>query len=163
MVFELRNGSGQVISRDNAMFSYVDGVVNKAGNISSETWTANNAYLLSDQVFVTSGTLTIEPGTVVMGEADSISSLGILQGASINANCTAMKPCRFTSSATRADRQTQDFGGIIMNGFAPTNLGTSPPPEGEGNTGPYGGDDAGDSSGTLNYVVIEYGRSPLQR
>ncbi|MEM1248865.1 MAG: hypothetical protein AAGA81_12400 [Acidobacteriota bacterium] len=157
VIFELRNEAGNVISRDNAMFSYVDSVVVKGGTIGSETWSANNAYLLADQVFVGGGsTLTIEPGTVVMGEADSISSLGVLQGATINADCTAVKPCRFTSSAARPDRQTQDFGGIIINGFAPTNLGTSPPPEGEGNTGPYGGDNPADNSGTLDYVVIEY-------
>ncbi|MEM6705396.1 MAG: hypothetical protein AAF690_21935 [Acidobacteriota bacterium] len=157
LLFELRNGSGDVISRDNAMFSYVDSAIVKGGNIGSETWTANNTYVLTQQVFVTNGsTLTIEPGTVVMGEPDAVSSLGIRQGARLVADCTETKPCRFTSTAPRFERQAQDFGGIIINGFAPTNLGISPPPEGEGNTGPYGGTNTQDSSGILNYLVIEY-------
>ena len=159
VIFELRDASDRVISRDNAMFSYIDAVVPKEGNIGNETWTANNAYLLTDQVFVTAGsTLTIEPGTVVFGDGNAAvaASLGVLQGARINADCTAFKPCRFTSALERSQRQTQDFGGLILNGFAPTNQGTSPPPEGEGFTGPYGGTDPADSSGTLRYVVVEY-------
>ncbi len=157
LVLEMRDDSDRVIARDNAMFNNVDAVVTKAGGVNSETWSANNAYLLVDQVFVNNGsTLTIEAGTVVLGDPDAISSLGVVQGARLVANGTAINPIRFASSLERSQRQTQDFGGVIMNGFAPTNLGTSPPPEGEGNTGPYGGDNPADSSGSLQYVVIEH-------
>ena len=54
-VFELRSENGRVISRDNAMFSYIDALVPVEGTIGNTTWSANNAYLLTDQVFVGAG------------------------------------------------------------------------------------------------------------
>ncbi|REJ85630.1 MAG: hypothetical protein DWQ36_25215 [Acidobacteria bacterium] len=160
LVFELRNEAGRVISRDNAMYSYIDAVVPREGTLpGSETWTSNNAYLITDQVFVGAGdTLTIQPGTVVFGDgtAPVAASVGVLQGGSINANCSEFLPCRFTSALERSQRQTQDFGGLIVNGFAPTNQGLNPPPQGEGFTGPYGGNNPADSSGIMRYLVVEY-------
>ena len=46
--------------------------VNVTSNITtSQTWTKNNDYMLTQPIYVTSGaTLTIEPGTVVRGEPD---------------------------------------------------------------------------------------------
>ena len=40
-----------------------------AGDITADTtWTADNMYILKGYVFVTGGTLTIEPGTVIKGD-----------------------------------------------------------------------------------------------
>ena len=54
------------------------------GDITTDTvWTANNEYHLKGYVFVTGGTLTIEPGTVIKG--DNGSALAITKDAKLNA------------------------------------------------------------------------------
>lgn len=69
----------------------------------SETWTANNEYILTKPIYVTSGaTLTIEAGTVIRGEGESApgandpGTLIITRGAKIHAAGTALKPIVFT-------------------------------------------------------------------
>ena len=69
----------------------------------SQTWTANNEYVLTDRVYVTNGaTLTIEPGTVVRGEpetpvgAQNPGTLIIARGSKINAQGTKANPIVFT-------------------------------------------------------------------
>jgi len=61
-----------------------------AGVIGTQTWTRNNTYLLQGIVYVDSlATLTIEAGTVIRGDANTvISSLVIQRGATIIANGT---------------------------------------------------------------------------
>ena len=51
-----------------------------------------------------------------------------------------------------------DWGGLVINGFAPLNTCTTPPctAVGEGNSGTYGGDDESDSSGVLRYVRVQF-------
>lgn len=158
LVFELRDSSNQVVARDNAMFSFIDSVITMTGgDISTQTFTPNNAYLLTGQVYIPNGaTLTIQPGTVVLGSQGVVNSLGTKQGGTLLADCENLLPCRFTSNQERPNRRTGDFGGLNMNGFGVTNLGTSPPPEGEGDTGPYGGDNPADNSGILSYVIVEF-------
>lgn len=160
-VLEVRTANGnQVIQRGNAMYNQIDGIVQKGGNITaSETWTANNAYLLTSPVNVQSGaTLTIEAGTVVLGTAATTNPgvIVIRQGAQIQAIGNAMQPIIMTSDQVVGERAAGDWGGLVINGFAPTNQGTSPPPEGEGDSGPYGGNNAADSSGRISYVRVEF-------
>ena len=90
-------------------------------------------------VFVRSGaTLTIEPGTVIFGDTASKGALVIAQGGKVNSAGTADNPVIMTSPAPLGERQPQDWGGVIINGYAPLNVpgGTS---SGEGDTGTYGG------------------------
>ncbi|HWW61401.1 MAG TPA: hypothetical protein VN181_08545, partial [Thermoanaerobaculia bacterium] len=51
-VLELRDAAGKrVLSRSNAMYSYIESSVNVSGTItSSQTWTANKRYVLNDFV-----------------------------------------------------------------------------------------------------------------
>ncbi len=70
------------------------------------TWTADNTYLLDKPIFVTSGaTLTIEPGTTILGEentgAGTFGSLVITRGAKIIADGTECDPIVFTARAER--------------------------------------------------------------
>lgn len=155
LVFELRNSSGtQVVARDYALFSFVDDVVSKSGTINAnETWTANNAYFLATPVFVGNAQLTIEAGTVVLGSEGGQGYLNVSQQGTIQAVGTAAKPIVFTSEKERDDRAVGDWGGVSVNGEAPVNI---PNPTGEGDTGPYGGNDAADDSGRLEYVRIEF-------
>lgn len=135
----------------------VSGTVYKqiTGNITEDqTLTAADNWMLSGGVFVTSGaTLTIEAGTTVHAANDGTTPfLSIAQGAKINACGTADSPIVFTPVA---DSPTPgSWGGIILNGYAPINTGTTA--EGEGGTGIYGGNDASDNSGTMCYVRVEY-------
>ena len=67
----------------------------------SQTWTKNNVYKLSGQVFVMPGaTLTIEAGTVIASEAGG--SLAVGRDGRIVADGSASEPIIFTSAADRA-------------------------------------------------------------
>ncbi len=156
LVLEVRTADGaQIVGFTNAMYSFVDALVNKVGNInSSETWTANNVYYLGAPVFVGGGaTLTIEPGTFVLGSTGGQGLLGVLQGAKVNAQGSELRPIVFSSEQRRDDRAIGDWGGVAINGRAPINADNA---VGEGDTGPYGGSDPNDNSGVLSYVRIEW-------
>ncbi|MET0285531.1 MAG: hypothetical protein ABW352_13710 [Polyangiales bacterium] len=127
--------------------------------------TGKMGYLLQDGVFVgedvggdaapaagkATVTLTIAPGTKLFG-ASPLSFLLIQRGSKLEAAGTKEAPIVFTSaSATPAPGQ---WGGLIINGRAPTNQGTNV--AGEAETGFYGGPDAADNSGTLKYVRLEF-------
>ncbi len=135
------------------------------GKISSNlTLKANTTYKLRGLVYVTNGaTLTIEPGTKIVGEADKNGGLIITRGAKINAEGTASNPIIFTSEKPNPKRG--DWAGVVLLGKAPVNTsynGTAGVGEMEGGVndadgnGLYGGTDAADNSGVLKYVRIEY-------
>ena len=125
------------------------------GNITSDrTLRANNDYLLRGAVFVQDGaTLTVEAGTTVFGEGASTGALVVAQGGKLMAEGTADSPIVFTSDALPGQHQRGQWGGLIINGHAPTNQGIT---QGEGNTGAFGGNDPNDSSGILRYVRVEW-------
>jgi hypothetical protein len=113
-------------------------------------------YVLRGVVFIARGAdLVIQPGTRIVGEFATLGTLVIEQGGRINANGTADAPIVFTSDQPIGERGRGDWGGLIINGEAPTNipggLGI-----GEGGTGLYGGDFPDDNSGVLRYVRVEY-------
>jgi hypothetical protein len=130
-----------------------------SGNINTNTTLyKKNTYVLEGNVYVTnSATLTIEPGTVIIGSFESKGSLIITKGATINANGSETDPIIFTSN--RSSRKAGDWGGIVILGDAPINK--------FGNSGAinydldatlttYGGDNIVGSSGIFRYVRIEY-------
>jgi hypothetical protein len=123
--------------------------------------TADKDWLMKGLVYVEPGaTLTIEPGTKIMGEKASLGTLVVKPGARIVADGTADAPIVFTSQAEPGDRAAGDWGGVVILGRAPINV-----PEGsaeiEGIIDPgggtnYGGDAPTESSGTIRYVRIEF-------
>ncbi len=136
-----------------------------SGRITSDrTLKAAYVYTLRDLVYVTSGaTLTIEPGTKIVGEKNSRGALIITRGAKIIANGTADKPIVFTSD--QSSPQRGDWAGVVLLGRARTNASYNGTPglgEAEGGInngdglGLFGGTDDNDNSGTLKYVRIEY-------
>jgi hypothetical protein len=144
------------------------------GDISADThWTADMHILLSGYVYVTSGhTLTIDAGTIIKGDKVTKGALIVEQGAKIIAIGTAAKPIVFTSNQTAGQRNYGDWGGVILCGKAPVNWIAAPYNDGQHGTnkvasgmgqiegGPrslYGGTDAHDNSGTMQYVRIEFG------
>jgi hypothetical protein len=128
------------------------------GDLSGDVlWKAKNTYILKGQVFFISGTLTIEPGTVIKGEPGSV--LAITKSAKINAVGTDMKPIVFTSAG--ATPKSGDWGGVVLLGKAPINVtGGSNKVEGfpdtVGDKISYGGTEAGHDCGKLKYARIEY-------
>lgn len=152
--------TGETISRGNAMYSVVDETVFVEENVSSDDiWTADKLYILNTAVFVEDGAiLTIEPGTVIMGDTDGLGTLIVAQGAEIMAEGTFTQPIIFTSPQPLGSRGPQDWGGLILNGYGHLN---SPGgvQEGEGDTGTFGGGDNpddDDDSGNLIYVRVEF-------
>ena len=127
----------------------------------SRTLSADTTYVLSGYVKVSNNsTLTVPAGTKLVG--DTLvpgSSLWILRGSKIVANGTAAAPIVFTSQRAPGNRSPGDWGGIIIVGNAPINR-TGTPIFTEGPAGAAenyaGGNVAGDDSGTLKYVRIEY-------
>ncbi len=141
---------------------YAAPTVNVSGVITANTtWTKNNVYLLQGVVYVDSlVTLTIEAGTLIRGDANTvISSLVVQRGATIIANGTPCNPIVFTSSRAIGARVRGDWGGLTILGRGLTNQGNNVNIEGIGATEPrarYGGNNNADNSGSLKYIRIEY-------
>ncbi|WP_018476734.1 hypothetical protein [Pontibacter roseus] len=121
------------------------------------TLKANQKYLLEGFVHVKPGaTITIEPGTIIMGDKDSKATLIIERGAKIMAEGTAQKPIVFTSAQPAGKRAPGDWGGVIILGAAPTNLVSDKAKIEGGVDREYGGTNANDNSGVMKYVRIEF-------
>ncbi|MDA0979194.1 MAG: hypothetical protein O3B72_11585, partial [Proteobacteria bacterium] len=138
--------------------------------------TSNNYYQLVGNVQIgednaASAVLTIQAGTIIYGGSPD-TFIEISRGSQIVANGTRMAPIVFTAEEDlqgTADLANDRglWGGLVINGNAPINDcpqgatgGTADcTKEGEANSGTFGGDDPGDSSGVLNYVVVKYAGS----
>lgn len=145
------------------------------------TWSADTVYEICSLVYVKDGaTLTIKPGTIVLGSNRyANSSLIITKGAKLNAIGTQDSAIVFTSMYPAGYRAPGQWGGIVLLGKASyngTSSATSPKAstygvnyiEGiteihnttTGESTEFGGGasaDDNDNSGTLKYVRIEFG------
>jgi hypothetical protein len=127
---------------------------------SSRTLFSDTTYILQGFVqYSNNSTLTIQPGTRILGDAGTAgSSLFILRGSKIDAQGTADAPIVFTSSKAPGSRAPGDWGGIVIIGNGIINRTGVVQTE-----GPVGaqqnysaGTDNADNSGTLRYVRIEF-------
>jgi hypothetical protein len=146
--------------------------VNVTTNITTNTtWTSDKIWSLRTKIYVTNGaTLTIQPGTVIIGDTIKKGTLIITRGSKIQAVGTPCQPIVFTSSKRPGRRARGDWGGVILLGYAHTNSpgdtnhieGIDPIPGtlyGGGKNPNCGGGDCpndADNSGTLQYVRIEF-------
>jgi len=133
-----------------------------SGSINKDTKLyKRDIYLLLGDVFVTdSTTLTIEPGTVILGDYKTKGSLTISNGSKIIADGTQTDPIIFTSS--RSVKKPGDWGGIFILGDAPTNkfgnessINYGLRPSNLENLN-YGGDNTESDSGIFRFVRIEF-------
>jgi len=136
-------------------------LVELTGDLDTRTLTADKKYLLKGQVFVRDGkTLTVEPGTVILGDKRTRGVLVIDKGGKLEAVGTVDKPIVFTSNQEAGIRDRGDWGGLVILGRANTNQ-PSPAIEGitpEINFGTFQSTaNDGESSGTLKYVRVEFG------
>lgn len=138
------------------------------GDISSNVTLAAGAdYVLSGRVRVgvdntTSATLTIQPGVTIYGKSGA-DFLVVTRGSKIIADGTAANPIVMTSVQDVIGSPTAagQWGGLVLLGKAPTNKCNQADlanckVEAEGEAGPYGGSNATDSSGKLNYVIVKH-------
>ena len=156
------------------------------GNITADkTLDASKIWLLKGRVSVESGaTLTIPAGTIIKaasGTGADASTLIIARGATINANGTANAPIVMTSisdniqvggnypsSGPALNVDTRGlWGGILILGNAPcsfsgdvTELQIEGIPTSDTN-GLYGGTDAADNSGSVQYLSIRHGGAEI--
>jgi hypothetical protein len=141
-------------------------VITVSGDITTDTkWYSQAKYMLSGFVYVKNGAvLTIEPGTIIKGVINTKATLIIERGAKIMAAGTADKPIVFTSGQPAGQRNTGDWGGLVICGKAKTNKhdnGTGIGIAEGGILSEYGGTDDNDNSGVLQYVRIEFPGIPL--
>ena len=124
----------------------------------NRTLHADTTYYLTGVVTVEDGaTLTIEPGTLILGNADvQPTALVVKQGGIIDAQGTAAAPIVFTSSRPAGQRTRGDWGGVVLNGKAQCNFPDQDDCVAEGFAATYGGSENADNSGTLRYVRIEF-------
>ncbi len=148
-----------------------------SGNITSNTtWTNDKVYVLTSRIAVTSGTtLTIEPGTIIKGEAGTganATALIIARGAKLNAEGTATQPIIFTTIADEIQpgqiaspnldpTMNGLWGGLLVLGNAPISADNAAMqiegiPASDQN-GLYGGSSVSDNSGVLKYISIRHG------
>ncbi len=132
------------------------------GNIAGDqTCIADNIYRLNGFVRVPDGvTLTIEPGTIVVGDRETKGTLIVQMGGTIIAEGTSENPIIMTSERPVGFREPGDWGGLVICGKAPNNTGGVA--EIEGGYGAFhGGNTPDDNSGILKYVRIEYAGIPI--
>ena len=109
------------------------------------------SYQLSGIVTVKNGgTLVIPAGIKITATAGALSYILVEQGGKIYVNGTAASPVVFTSE----NKEAGNWGGIVICGKAPINTGSSGSSEIANSM--YGGTEATDNSGSLNFVRIEY-------
>lgn len=141
-------------------------IVEITGNITSAvTWTADKIYRINGFVRVQDGgKLTIEPGTLIIGDRESKGTLIVQMGGQIFADGTKEKPIVMTSERDPGFRNPGDWGGLVVCGKARNNITntTGVPTELEGGYGGFhGGTDDNDNSGVIRYVRIEYAGVPI--
>lgn len=119
---------------------------------------ADESYVLIGIVTVEDGAkLTIPAGVTIFGDKATNATLVVKQGGLIDAQGTQDAPIVFTSQLPVGQRAAGDWGGVILLGRAPINeAGGTASIEGLSTDETYGGTDAGDSSGILSYVRIEF-------
>ncbi len=154
---------------------------------SNTTWYADTVYQLGGRITVTSGaTLTIQPGTVIKGEAgtgSNATALLVARGGKLMAEGTASLPIIFTSVADEITPEMVAAGNFASPNLDPTvnglwgglivlgNAKISPKPGTAGEllevqiegiptsdpNGLYGGNNDADNSGSIKYVSLRHG------
>ncbi|MEO9483260.1 MAG: hypothetical protein ABJG47_07440 [Ekhidna sp.] len=158
------------LTNNAARVDAVSDTMKYTANISQDvTWSADVVHQLDGRITVLDGaTLTIEAGTVVVGNENlqgvNAAVLMIARGGKLMAMGTAANPIIMTSTADNGELTAANkglWGGLVVLGNAPISEETVPAqiegvPANDTN-GLYGGSDAADNSGTIQYVSIRHG------
>jgi hypothetical protein len=156
IVFLISIFSCKKIDTSEETSTFVLDPTNLKGAITDGTVTLSRGttYKLTGALFVKAGaTLKIEEGTTIEAQtANGASSLYIVieRGAKIDAQGSATSPIIFTTSV----KERGSWGGLVIAGRAPNNIGTDVQSEVAGVV--YGGTDAADNSGIMKYCILQY-------
>jgi len=144
------NGAGDTLYQVSGHFAYTN------AQDKNFYFRKHNQYLLSGYVFVDSlVTLNIPDGTVIKGDKATKGTLIIKRCGKMKAIGTNTDPIIFTSAVAAGSRAAGDWGGVVICGSAPNNLGNNV--QLEGNYGAFhGGTNPTDNSGTIKFVRIEF-------
>jgi hypothetical protein len=180
IVVQLRDYTGtRVLKSAYQKIGVVKGTTAITGEITADrTLTNDTLWEIRGIVYVkNNATLTVDPGTFVQGQPGTTppSAIIVTQNGKINASGTKSRPIIMTSSQPFGQRQRGDWGGLVMLGKAPINVGANTqggicPATGctnaagtffiEGLVGnadsAYGGSDPNHSCGVLRYVRVEF-------
>jgi hypothetical protein len=168
-----------------------ENVVIVTSNVTEDAkWTSDKVWVLGGRITVEAGaTLTIDPGTVIKGQAGTgpnSTALLVARGAKLMAEGTATAPIIFTSVADEiepSDIAAGNFGspnldpdtdglwgGVLILGKAyisasnddgdVTEVQIEGIPTSDPN-GLYGGNDDSDNSGVIKYISIRHGGSEI--
>ena len=129
-------------------------VTSLSGTLSTDTQLSKaNSYELTGAYIVPDGiTLTIDAGTLIKAIGGTSSYIAVAQGGKININGTATSPVVMTSGFDSP--AASDWGGLVICGKAPTNVGATATSEVGDLT--YGGTISNDNSGSIQYLRVEY-------
>ncbi|KAK3604898.1 hypothetical protein CHS0354_000561 [Potamilus streckersoni] len=134
---------------------YLSGDVYTTRTLSSDT----TYKLVGNYIIHNNATLFIEAGTKILADYETKATLIVLKGAKAYFNGTKDLPIVFTSEKSVAFRKPGDWGGLLILGDAPNNIGNNI--LSDANIGNYGGTNALDDSGTMEYVRVEFAGSNL--
>jgi hypothetical protein len=135
------------------------------GSAATMTLANDKTWRINGRIYVPAGkTLEIGPCTLVVGTPKpNAGTLFVMRGAKLNSIGTADEPVVFSSHDYKYT-STARWGGVVLLGRAPIGMasGSTGTPERifEGLSdarATYGGTDANDNSGTVQYTRIEYG------
>jgi hypothetical protein len=171
IVVQLRDYTGtRVIKSAYWKISVVSAVEDLPAQITANrTLTNDRAYRISGIVQIRgNATLTVEPGTVIMGAPGSFPSTSVLLVTTTGrlvAEGTRSRPVIMTSQQPHGSRNRGDWGGLILLGRARVNdasgaLTIEGLPESEDTR--YGGTDDGHDCGRLRYVRVEFSGSLIR-
>jgi len=126
------------------------------------TWVLDGLVRIGDDN-ANSATVTIEPGTVLIGAGQTADYLYVSPGSKIIANGTPAAPIVLTSPSDGFSAEFSpspgDVGGLVVSGNAPSNACPTAPfncfSEFD-QTQRFGGDDPNDSSGEISYFQVRY-------
>ncbi|HSB14350.1 MAG TPA: hypothetical protein VLE22_07815 [Bryobacteraceae bacterium] len=169
LVVQIRDYTGtRIVKSAYWKIGVVDSFEDLQGDVTADkTLVRTKAYSLKGLVFVkNNATLTIEPGTFILGQPGSQppSALFVSQNGKIIADGTRSRPIIMTSSQPIGERKPGDWGGLVLLGKAPVNWATGfGYIEGvtESDDTKYGGSDPNHNCGTLRYVRVEFAGSAL--
>lgn len=144
---------------------YTDVDITLSNNI---VWVMNGPTFIGGANNTGAATVTIEPGTYIVGSSGS-DALIIERGSKIFAAGTPTAPIVLTSATDIGTGTTPapgDVGGLAIFGNAPTNACSAPLPACdapfEGLPGSlFGGDNVDDSSGLIKYLQIRFAGNPI--